>query len=71
MPEEFTLSELRRAYERILNEKLDGRRFRRKILAADILEETGTRRGGGRRAARLYRLKDDAVAEFEKQRPFP
>jgi len=71
MPEEFTLSELRRAYERILNEKLDGRRFRRRILAADILEETGTRRGSGRRAARLYRLKDDAVAEFEKQRPFP
>jgi 8-oxo-dGTP diphosphatase len=71
MPEEFTLSELRRAYERILNEKLDGRRFRRRILAADILEETGKRRGGGRRAARLYRLKDDAVAEFEEQRPFP
>ena len=71
MPEEFTLSELRRAYERILNEKLDGRRFRRRILAADILEETGKRRRGGRRAARLYRLKDDAVAEFEKQRLFP
>ena len=71
MPEEFTLSELRRAYERILNEKLDGRRFRRRILAADILEETGTRHGGGRRAARLYRLKDNAVAEFEKQRLFP
>jgi 8-oxo-dGTP diphosphatase len=71
MPEEFTLSELRRAYERILNEKLDGRRFRRRILAADILEETGTRRGGGRRAARLYRFKDDAVAEFERQRLFP
>jgi 8-oxo-dGTP diphosphatase len=71
MPEEFTLSELRRAYERILNEKLVSRRFRGRILAADILEETGTRRGGGRRAARLYRLKDNAVAEFEKQRLFP
>jgi 8-oxo-dGTP diphosphatase len=71
MPEEFTLSELRRAYERILNEKLDGRLFRRRILAADILEETGTRRGGGRRAARLYRFKNDAVAQFERQRLFP
>ncbi|TEU16575.1 MAG: NUDIX hydrolase [Anaerolineales bacterium] len=71
MPEEFTLGELRQAYERVLNEKLDGRRFRRRILAADILEETGTRRGGGRRAARLYRFKDDVVAEFERQRLFP
>ncbi len=71
MPEEFTLSELRRAYERILNEKLDGRRFRRRILAADILEETGTRRGDGRRAAGLYRFKDDAVPGFEGQRLFP
>jgi 8-oxo-dGTP diphosphatase len=61
MPEEFTLSELRQAYARILNEELDGRRFRRRIRAADILEETGSRHGGGRRAARLYRFKDDAV----------
>jgi 8-oxo-dGTP diphosphatase len=61
MPEEFTLSELRQAYERVFNEKLDGRRFRRRILAADILEERGTRRGGGRRAAKLYCFKDDAA----------
>ena len=60
------MSELRRAYERILNEKLDGRRFRRRILAADILEETGSRRGDGRRAARLYRFRNDVVAEFER-----
>ena len=66
MPVEFTLGELRQAYERILNEKLDGRRFRRRILAADILEEAGKRRGDGRRAARLYRFKDDAIAEFER-----
>ena len=63
MPKEFTLSELRRAYERILNEKLNSRRFRRRILAADILEETGARCGRGRRAAKLhrfkYRFKDD------------
>jgi hypothetical protein len=65
MPEEFTLSELRRAYERILNEKLDDSRFRGRILVADILKVTGTRRGGGRRAARLYRFKGEAVAGFE------
>jgi 8-oxo-dGTP diphosphatase len=65
MPEEFTLSELRRAYERILNEKLDDSRFRGRILVADILKVTGTRRGRGRRAARLYRFKGEAVAGFE------
>jgi 8-oxo-dGTP diphosphatase len=70
MPDEFTLRELRRAYERILNEKLDGRRFRRRILAADILEETGSRRGGSLRAARLYRFKNDAVAKFEGRQLF-
>ena len=63
MPEEFTLGELRRAYERILNEKLDSLRFRRRIRAADILEETPLRRGVGRRAARLYRFKGDAVGD--------
>ncbi len=71
MPGEFTLSELRRAYERISNKKLDGRRFRRRILTADILEETGMRRGGGRRAAKLYRFKKDAMAEFARQRRSP
>ena len=64
MPEEFTLSELRRAYGRILNERLDGRRFRRRILAAGVLKETGTRRGGGRRAAKLYRFKHDAMGNW-------
>ncbi len=57
MPEEFTLGELRRAYEVILNEKLDSRRFRRRVLAAEILEKVGTRREGSRRTARLYRFK--------------
>lgn len=61
MPEEFTLSELRQAYERVFNEKLDGRRFRRRILVADILAETGTRRGASRRAAKLYRFKGNQL----------
>lgn len=65
MPEEFTLSELRQAYEVVLNEKLDSRRFRHRILAADILEATGTRRGGGRRAARLYRFRPPAGCQRE------
>ncbi|RME55426.1 MAG: NUDIX hydrolase, partial [Caldilineae bacterium] len=51
LPEEFTLSELQAVYETVLHEKLDKRNFRRKILAADLLEETGGYRAGGHRPA--------------------
>ncbi len=72
LPDTFTLSDLQRAYEIILGEELDKRNFRRKILAADILEETGElfREGEGR-PARLYRYRDDAVAEVKARRLFP
>ena len=72
LPNEFTLTSLQRAYEIVLSEDLDKRNFRRKILAADILEETGqkTREGEGR-PAKLYRYRDDAVAEVKTRRLFP
>ncbi len=71
LPEEFTLTELQEAYEHILNERLDKRNFRRKVLGADILEETSRCREGGHRPARLYRFRDDAVAEVKARRLFP
>jgi len=71
LPETFTLSELQAAYEVILGEKLDKRNFRRKILSADILEETGEYRTGEGRPAKLYRFRDDAVAEVKARRLFP
>jgi len=37
LPEKFTLSQLHKLYETILNKKLDKRNFRRKILKLDIL----------------------------------
>ena len=72
LPNEFTLSSLQRAYEIVLKEPLDKRNFRRKILAAEILAETGakTREGEGR-PAKLYRYRDDAVAEVKTRRLFP
>ncbi len=72
LPDEFTLSELQRAYEIILREPLDKRNFRRKILTADILEETGNlRKLGEGRPAKLYRYRANAVAEVKTRRLFP
>ncbi|HEX6386894.1 MAG TPA: NUDIX domain-containing protein [Anaerolineae bacterium] len=72
LPDVFTLTELQRAYETILGEKLDKRNFRRKILSADILEETGKKKKDGEgRPARLYRYREDAVAEVKARRLFP
>ena len=39
-PDYFTLPELQRLYEQILNKKLDRRNFRKKILKLDIIEDT-------------------------------
>lgn len=72
LPDEFTLSELQHAYELILGEGLDKRNFRRKILSADVLEETGKkRREGEGRPAQLFRYKKDATAEVKARRLFP
>lgn len=72
LPDTFTLSELQVAYELILDEELDKRNFRRKILTAGILEDTGElRREGEGRPARLYRYQDNAIAEVKARRLFP
>ena len=72
LPDEFTLSELQHAYEIILEESLDKRNFRRKILSADIIEETGRKKKEGEgRPAMLYRYKENAVAEVKTRRLFP
>jgi len=71
LPEEFTLTELQTAYEIVLGEDLDKRNFRRKILSAGVLEPSGGFRSGEGRPARLYRYRDDAVAEVKARRLFP
>ncbi|MBN1483103.1 MAG: NUDIX hydrolase [Chloroflexia bacterium] len=71
LPQEFTLTELQQAYEHILNEELDKRNFRRKVLQADILDKTENYREGGHRPARLYSFRQDAVAEVKARRLFP
>lgn len=71
LPPVFTLSELQRAYETILGETLDKRNFRRRILQARVIEETGQYQAGEGRPAMLYRFREDAVAEVKARRLFP
>jgi 8-oxo-dGTP diphosphatase len=71
LPQEFTLSELQSVYETVLNEPLDKRNFRRKILAADVLEETNNRRQGDHRPAKLYRFTAKAIELEQARRRFP
>lgn len=55
MPDEFTLNELQKVYEAILGSTMDVKSFRRRILAAEILQETGKTKQTGRRPAMLYK----------------
>jgi ADP-ribose pyrophosphatase YjhB (NUDIX family) len=71
IPEAFPLTELQSAYEIVLGEELDKRNFRRKILDAGVIEPSGGYRSGEGRPARLYRYRDDAVAEVKARRLFP
>ena len=58
MPKEFTLTELQRAYEIILNQNLDKRNFRKKILEMNILKKISrTKREGPHRPAQIYSFK--------------
>ncbi|MCA9713359.1 MAG: NUDIX hydrolase [Myxococcales bacterium] len=57
LPRKFTLSQLQRLYEIVLERSLDKRNFRKKILAMGLLVELDeVERGVAHRAARLYRF---------------
>ncbi len=64
LPEKFTLSQLQKLYEVILDTDYDKRNFRKKILGMDILIPTNERQKGvAHRAARLYQFDLD---KYEK-----
>lgn len=52
---EFSLSECQKAYECVLDFNLEKKSFRRRILEAGLLEETGNIRKANYRPAQLYR----------------
>ena len=67
MPEQFTLSELQAVYETLLNDLLDKRNFRKRILSLDIIEDTGEqKRNGKHRPARAYRARRPNRVEIIK-----
>ena len=69
LPEPVTLPEVHALYEAVLDQELDVRNFRRDLLAAGVLDETGeTRAAGPGRPARLYRRRDGAFAVSAEER---
>lgn len=61
LPPTFTLSQLQQTYESILNQAMDKRNFRRRMIASGILIDTGEqRRDGSHRPAALYRFREEA-----------
>lgn len=57
-PNEFTLPEIQKTYEAILNRNFDRRNFRKKLLRLDLIEDTNkTGKFEGKKPAKLYRFK--------------
>jgi 8-oxo-dGTP diphosphatase len=66
LPGQFRLSELQKIYEIILDENLDKRNFRKRILAMGLLQETGKKIAmGAHRPAMLYKFKKREIAFFD------
>ncbi|MBX2861808.1 MAG: NUDIX hydrolase [Vampirovibrio sp.] len=62
LPEKFTLTELQRVYELILEKKIDKRNFRKKIISSGILKDVGeTKMEGYHRPAQLYCFSDTST----------
>lgn len=63
---EFTLSEVQRAFEIILQTPMNTAAFRKRIHRADILVDTGRKRTGKQRPAILYRLESPCCVMFDQ-----
>ena len=58
-PNGFTLPEIQKVYESILNKELDRRNFRKKLINLNIIYDTGkTVKFEGNRPAKLYKFKN-------------
>ena len=64
MPELFTMRDLQKVYEVILDRTLEVKSFRRRLAKANILEQTDLTRQDAKRPAKLYRLKDNVDTYF-------
>jgi 8-oxo-dGTP diphosphatase len=65
LPPKFTLSELQRLYEKILEQELDKRNFRKKMLSMKILVELEeSQEGVAHRPAKLYKFDEVGYQRF-------
>jgi 8-oxo-dGTP diphosphatase len=68
LPKKFTLSQLQRLYELVLERELDKRNFRKRVLAMDLLVELDeVEQDVAHRAARLYRFDERKYKRLLKQ----
>jgi ADP-ribose pyrophosphatase YjhB (NUDIX family) len=58
LPDKFTLAELQHLHELLIGKSIQKRSFRRRIVQAELLIDTGEKRQEGGRPAALYQLKD-------------
>lgn len=62
LPKKFTLTELQRTYESILNQELDKRNFRKKMVSLGILKELDEyTKESSKRPARLYSFNEQSI----------
>jgi ADP-ribose pyrophosphatase YjhB (NUDIX family) len=62
LPDEFTLSELQRMYEVILERALEKSAFRTRVFSADLVTPINKQRTGNNRPAQLYKLTNNRKA---------
>ncbi len=68
LPRKFTLTELQRLYEVVLERELDKRNFRKKVLSMELLIETDeVQKDVAHRAARLYKFDRKKYEKLSKQ----
>ncbi|UQA59642.1 NUDIX hydrolase [Polyangium aurulentum] len=68
LPRKFTLTQLQRVYEKILDQELDKRNFRKKALATGLLIELDeVEQDVAHRAARLYTFDEKRYRKLEKE----
>jgi 8-oxo-dGTP diphosphatase len=68
LPPKFTLSQLQRLYEAVLESRLDKRNFRKKLLGMGVLEELDEiQQDVAHRAARLYRFDRGRYRELTRR----
>jgi 8-oxo-dGTP diphosphatase len=68
LPEKFTLPQLQKLYETILDQELNKRNFRTRIINMDILENVGKQENVSHRPATLYRFDKEKYEVYIKER---